>query len=73
MTAILADGRRVHVLVEHAIGSLERPLSDAMLEAKFRDQAEAVIGKARVDEALAACWKLGEAKDVAAVVAGARP
>jgi 2-methylcitrate dehydratase PrpD len=73
VTAILADGRRVHVFVEHAIGSLERPLTDAMLEAKFRGQAEAVIGKARVDEALAACWKLGEAKDVAAVVAGARP
>jgi len=73
VTAILKDGRRVHVFVEHAIGSLERPLTDAMLEAKFRDQAEPVIGKAKVDAAIAACWKLGEAEGVASVVAGARP
>jgi 2-methylcitrate dehydratase PrpD len=73
VTAVLKDGRREHVFVKHAIGSLERPLTDAMLEAKFRDQAEPVIGKAKVDAALAACWKLGEAKNVSAVVAAARP
>ena len=73
VTAILKDGRREHVFVKDAVGSIGRPLTDAMLEAKFRDQAEPVIGKAKVDAALAACWKLGEAKDVDAVVAGARP
>ena len=36
VTAVLNDGRRVHVFVEHAIGSLQRPMSDAALEAKFR-------------------------------------
>jgi 2-methylcitrate dehydratase PrpD len=73
VTAVLKNGRREHVFVKDAIGSLERPLTDAMLEAKFRDQAEPVIGKAKVDAALAACWKLGEAKDVKAVVEAARP
>jgi 2-methylcitrate dehydratase PrpD len=73
VTAVLKDGRREHVFVKDAIGSLARPLTDAMLEAKFRDQAEPVIGNAKVDAALAACWKLGEAKDVSAVITGARP
>ena len=45
MTAILKDGRKEHVFVKHAIGSLEKPLTDAQLEAKFRDLAEPVIGK----------------------------
>ena len=66
------DGRRVHVFVEHAIGSLARPRTDAMLEAKFRGQAEVVIGKAKVDATIAACWKLGEAGNVGVVVAAAR-
>jgi 2-methylcitrate dehydratase PrpD len=73
VTAVMKDGRREHVFVKDAIGSLARPLTDAMLEAKFRDQAEAVIGKAKVDAALAACWKLGGARDVSDVVKAARP
>src|SRR5882672_9145425 len=44
VTAILKDGRRIHVFVEHAIGSLERPLSDADLEAKFHGLADPVLG-----------------------------
>ncbi|HET7525290.1 MAG TPA: MmgE/PrpD family protein, partial [Burkholderiaceae bacterium] len=31
VTAVLVDGRREHVFVEHAIGSLQRPMSDAEL------------------------------------------
>ena len=73
VTAVMKDGRREHVFVKDAIGSLARPLTDAMLEAKFRGQAEAVIGKAKVDVALAACWKLGAARDVSDVVKAARP
>src|SRR6195952_2511278 len=34
VTAVLTDGRRVHVRVDHAIGSLQRPLSDAQLHGK---------------------------------------
>ncbi len=50
VTAVLKDGRREHVFVEHAIGSLERPMTDADLEGKFRTLAEPVIGAgARVE------------------------
>jgi 2-methylcitrate dehydratase PrpD len=73
VTAILRDGRREHVFVKDAIGSLARPMTDAMLEAKFRDQAEPVIGRSKADAAIAACWKLGGSPGVEAVVEAARP
>jgi hypothetical protein len=62
----------VHVFVEHAIGSLERPMTDAHLEAKLHSLADPVIGAARAGELIDACWKLGAARDVSAVVAAAR-
>jgi hypothetical protein len=63
-TATLTDGRTITVHVEHAIGSLERPMTDAMLESKFHDLADPVLGRAKVDQVLAACWKLGAAPDL---------
>ena len=73
VTAILKDGRREHVFVEHAIGSMQRPLSDAALEAKFRTMADPALGAARAAELVAACRALGEAPSVGAVVKAARP
>jgi 2-methylcitrate dehydratase PrpD len=73
VTAVLRDGRREHVFIEHAIGSLEKPLTDAQLEAKFRELAEPVIGKGGVDKLLPACWSLGQAPDVLGLTAAARP
>ncbi len=73
VTAILKDGRRVHVFVEHAIGSLERPMTDRDLEAKFDGLAGPVIGAKRAGELIAACWKVGEAPGLRALAAAARP
>ena len=73
VTAVLADGRRVHVLVEHAIGSLQRPMSTAQLEAKFHGMADAVIGAARCSELIAACWGAGNTADLRTLTAWARP
>jgi 2-methylcitrate dehydratase PrpD len=73
VTAVMKDGGRVHVFVEHAIGSLERPLTDQQLEGKFHSLADPVIGKAKADALVKACWNLGNAKDVKAVVEAARP
>jgi 2-methylcitrate dehydratase PrpD len=64
VTAVLKDGRRVHVFVEHAIGSLQRPMSNAALEAKFRGMADVVLGEARSAALIAACWQLGSLQDV---------
>ncbi|HYC36593.1 MAG TPA: MmgE/PrpD family protein [Usitatibacter sp.] len=73
VTAILADGRRVRVVVEHAIGSLERPMTDADLEGKFHTLADPVIGAAKADSLIAACWRLAGMKDLRALGAEARP
>ncbi len=73
VTAVLKDGRKVHVFVEHAIGSLQKPMTDAMLEAKFRDMSDQVIGAEQTSKLLAACWDLGKAADVRALAALTRP
>lgn len=73
VTVILQGGGKAHVRVNHAIGSLERPLSDAQLAAKFHSLADPVIGKERAQAAIGACWKLGEAKNVHDLVRSARP
>lgn len=73
VTAVLKDGRREHVFVEHAIGSLDRPMTDADLEGKFRVLAEPVLGAWRVTKLIAACWELGAAPDLATLAALGRP
>ncbi len=73
VTAVLTDGRRVYVFVEHAIGSLQRPMTTAQLEAKFHGMADAVIGNARCSALIAACWSVGELADVRQLAAAARP
>jgi 2-methylcitrate dehydratase PrpD len=68
VTAVLRDGRREHVFIEHAIGSLQRPMSDADLEAKFHGQADEVLGAERVQALIQACWGVGAAPDLRTVV-----
>ena len=51
----LRDGRRVRVLVEHAVGSLQRSLSDAALDAKSRSMSDAMTGADRNSGLTAAC------------------
>jgi 2-methylcitrate dehydratase PrpD len=73
VTAVLLDGRRVHVFVEHAIGSLQNPMSDSQLEAKFQDLSDPVLGSGQTSELINACWALGQSANVAALVALATP
>ena len=73
VTAVLHDGRRVHVFVEHAIGSLQNPMTDAQLEAKFQGMADSVLGAGRTSELIKACWAIGGADSVEALVALAAP
>ncbi len=64
VTAVLLDGRRVHVFVEHAIGSLKNPMSDTQLEAKFRGMSDPILGTGRTSELISASWAIGEAANV---------
>lgn len=69
----LKDGRKVHLFVEHAIGSVERPMSNAQLESKFDGMVHPVLGAAKADEIKKLCWALSTQKNVSALVAAARP
>ena len=73
VTVHLRGGQQKHIRIDHAVGSLERPMSDADLEAKFRSLADPILGPDRAYELIQHCWKLGEAKDVRALVAASRP
>ena len=72
-TAVLVGGRRVHLRVEHAIGSLERPLSDAQLEGKFKALVVPQLGESKANEITAACWRLASLPDVRELTALCRP
>ncbi|HSI53102.1 MAG TPA: MmgE/PrpD family protein, partial [Ramlibacter sp.] len=73
VTAVLVDGRRVHVRVDHAIGSLENPLTDIQLEAKFKSLVTPVLGEAKARDITAACWRLGSLADVRDLLDLCRP
>ena len=72
-SAWLVDGRRIDVAIEHAIGSTERPMSDAALDAKFHDLADPVLGAARSEALIAATRAIGAAPDVLTLAALAQP
>jgi 2-methylcitrate dehydratase PrpD len=73
ITAVLTDGRRVHLRVEHAIGSLQNPMTDAQLEAKFHGLSDAVLGAAQTSELIRAAWALGSASTTQALLALSSP
>ena len=62
--AVMKDGSRKAVHVEHAMGSLQRPLTDADLERKFSSLAEPVLGHDALAPLIASAWGLGTATDV---------
>jgi 2-methylcitrate dehydratase PrpD len=69
----LKDGRVLAHDVEHVVGSLERPMSDADLEGKFMDLAKGVLPDAQVRRLMDLCWKVEGLSNVAALAAAAVP
>ena len=67
------DGRRLHTFVAHAIGSLQRPMSDADLARKFHGLVDPVLGAERAAELIGACRKLADAPDVRELANLTRP
>ena len=68
----LSDGRILEMHVEHAIGSLARPMTDAGLDAKFRDLADPILGAEQAQRVLALCWDIGQLESAALVAQAAR-
>ncbi len=69
----LRDGRRLDRHVAHARGTLERPMSDADLEAKFRGLVEGILPERRIGELIAACWSLESLEDAGEIARLANP
>jgi 2-methylcitrate dehydratase PrpD len=65
MELIHRNGKRFTKRVEHARGSLKRPLSDAELERKFRGLCEGILPGAQVDRLVEQCRGLAELPEVA--------
>ena len=64
ITLTLQDGTTLKKHVQHAIGSLEAPMTDAQLEEKFVDQVSLVLGEEGARKASKTYWAL---KDVGSV------
>lgn len=73
VTIALNNGQTVEKHVKHAIGSLERPMSDQDLEAKFRGLAEGVLSKAETECLLDLCWKVESLPEAKALARAAVP
>jgi 2-methylcitrate dehydratase PrpD len=68
MVVALKDGTRLSKHIEKAIGSVEVPMSDRALEAKFADLAEGILPPPQVRKLMDLCWqveRLPAAADIA--------
>jgi 2-methylcitrate dehydratase PrpD len=69
----LRDGRRLEKFVEHAIGSVERPMSDGDLDAKVRDLCDGVLPSGHAARLIDVCRNIehqAEARIVAEMARG---
>ena len=73
ITIKLKDGRTLEKHVEHAIGSLARPMSDADLEAKFRKFAQGILSNAQTDALIKLCWDIEKLKSAGDIARAAVP
>jgi 2-methylcitrate dehydratase PrpD len=67
---VLKDGRRLEVFVEHAVGSVARPMSDADLEAKVLGLCDGILPADRARRLVERCWRV-DALDRASLLAEA--
>jgi 2-methylcitrate dehydratase PrpD len=68
----LADGRRVETFVEHAVGSVERPMSDADLDGKVLDLCDGVLPAAQARRLVDLCRGVDGLADARVVADAAR-
>jgi 2-methylcitrate dehydratase PrpD len=58
LTIVLKDGRQLHRYIQHAIGSVEMPMTDQQLETKFSDLADCIISVPMIRRVMDACWNV---------------
>src|SRR6185503_17132872 len=73
VTIKLKNGKTLEKYVEHCVGSLGRPMSDADLETKFRAFCPGILSKGEADKLIRLCWDIGKLDDVAKVARASVP
>jgi len=73
VTAILKDGKKIHVFVEHAIGSVKNPMTDQHLNQKFSNLSIPVIGESQTNSLIAKCWDLKNLQHIPDLLQFAKP
>ena len=73
ITMTLKDGRVIEKTIEHCAGSVDNPMSDADLEAKFRAQCKGILPAAQTDKLIGLCWNVGKLKRAAEIARAAAP
>jgi 2-methylcitrate dehydratase PrpD len=68
---VTKDGRRLEKFVEHAVGSIDRPMSDADLEAKVQGLADGILSRDKVRGMTALCWGMDKATNAAGLARAA--
>jgi 2-methylcitrate dehydratase PrpD len=58
IAVVTKNGRRLEKFVEHAVGSLDHPMSDKDLEAKFTGLANGVLPPDRQRKLMDLCWNV---------------
>lgn len=69
----LRSGGTLEKFIEHAIGSLERPMSDGGLEAKFRTLAGGILARSETEKLIQLCWDVEKLADVGEVARASVP
>jgi 2-methylcitrate dehydratase PrpD len=69
----LKGGKVLEKYIEHAVGSLGRPMSDADLEAKFRGLADGILSKPETDRLIRMCWDVEKLRDAGEVARASVP
>jgi 2-methylcitrate dehydratase PrpD len=72
ITLVSKSGRRVEKFVEHAVGSLQNPMSDKDLEFKFTGLTNGVLPADRQRKLMDLCWTVESLPKAAAVAEAAR-
>ena len=66
-----SGGRTFSKHVEHALGTLARPMSDADLEVKFKALAQELLPASQVGDIIKLCWRVADLDDAGAVARAA--
>src|SRR5690606_18623426 len=69
----LADGTVLEKFVEQSLGNIHRPLSNADLEEKFRDQAVLALPADQVEALIERCWRIDALDDAGEIARGTAP